>query len=81
MSQMIRSPQERTERGVHAVGVMISTLLRSWLAAWATRDDRGASLVEYVLLVALIAIVCFAAVAFLGTSLDAEYSRVGSELP
>jgi pilus assembly protein Flp/PilA len=60
---------------------MISTPLRTWLAAWATRDDRGASLVEYVMLVALIAVVCFAAVAFLGTSLDAEYSRIGSELP
>lgn len=56
------------------------TFLRTWLAAWATRDDRGASLVEYVLLVALIAIVCFSAVMFLGTSLDAEYSRVGSSV-
>ncbi len=30
------------------------------------RDERGASLVEYALLVALIALVCFAAVALLG---------------
>jgi pilus assembly protein Flp/PilA len=29
-------------------------------------DDRGASLVEYALLVALIALVCFGAVQFLG---------------
>jgi Flp pilus assembly pilin Flp len=30
-------------------------------------DDRGASLVEYALLVALIAIACFSALAFFGT--------------
>lgn len=30
--------------------------------------DRGASLVEYALLVALIAVVCIAAVTFLGTA-------------
>lgn len=37
--------------------------LRLWLA---DRDDRGASLVEYALLLALIAVVCFAAVGVLG---------------
>jgi pilus assembly protein Flp/PilA len=31
------------------------------------RDERGASLVEYALLVGLIAIVCIGAVSFLGT--------------
>ncbi|HEX7131920.1 MAG TPA: hypothetical protein VF228_05060 [Iamia sp.] len=30
-------------------------------------DDRGAGLVEYALLVALIAVVCFSAIAFFGT--------------
>lgn len=33
-----------------------------------TREDRGASLVEYILLTALIAIVCLVAIQFLGTS-------------
>ena len=44
------------------------------------RDDRGASLVEYALLVALIAIVCIAAIAFVGTSASTKFSGVGSSL-
>lgn len=43
-------------------------------------DERGASLVEYALLVALIAIVCIAAVAFVGTSSSTKFSSVGSSL-
>ena len=38
-------------------------------AIWrADRDERGASLVEYALLVALIAVVCIVAVTFLGNA-------------
>ena len=44
------------------------------------RDDRGASLVEYALLVALIAIVCIAAISFVGTSASGKFSNVGSNL-
>ena len=45
--------------------------IRSWLAAAPRgRDDRGASLVEYALLLALIAIVCVAALGVLGGSVD-----------
>jgi len=42
------------------------------LAAWNTRDDRGASLVEYALLVALIAVICIAAVTLLGGNASAK---------
>jgi pilus assembly protein Flp/PilA len=42
--------------------------------------ERGASLVEYALLIALLAVVCFAAVDFLGTSTSGELSRFGSSL-
>lgn len=42
--------------------------------------DRGASLVEYALLVALIAIVCFAAVMFFGGSTSETFSRVGDSV-
>jgi len=39
------------------------------LSSWSTRRlERGASLVEYALLVALIALVCVTAVQFLGSS-------------
>jgi pilus assembly protein Flp/PilA len=46
---------------------MITTLsvFATWLRARAN-DERGASLVEYALLVALIAVVCIAAVTALG---------------
>jgi pilus assembly protein Flp/PilA len=45
-----------------------------------TRDDRGASLVEYVLLTALIAIVCLMAIQFLGTSGSESLDRSGSSI-
>jgi Flp pilus assembly pilin Flp len=46
--------------------------IRSWLADTAPRgrDDRGASLVEYALLLALIAIVCVAALGVMGGSVN-----------
>jgi pilus assembly protein Flp/PilA len=44
------------------------------------RDERGASLVEYALLVALIAVVCIAAIAFLGHSASDRFSNVGSSV-
>lgn len=37
------------------------------------QDERGASLVEYALLIALIALVCIIAVAFLGTSTSESF--------
>lgn len=36
-------------------------------------QERGASLVEYALLIALIALVCVGAVGFLGSSLQDDY--------
>ena len=42
--------------------------------------DRGASLVEYALLVALIAIVCVAAITFLGESSSDDFESSGSSL-
>lgn len=50
--------------------------VRTWLTA--DRDDRGASLVEYALLVALIALVCFVAVGFLGSSASSKFEDTGS---
>ena len=37
--------------------------------------DRGASIVEYALLIALIAVVCIGALSYLGTSTDSSYDR------
>jgi len=43
-------------------------------------SERGASMVEYSLLVVLIAIVALAAVAYFGDSLSGTYSEIGSNL-
>lgn len=40
------------------------------------RGEDGASLVEYALLIGLIAIVCIAAIAFLGTATSNRYSSI-----
>jgi pilus assembly protein Flp/PilA len=42
--------------------------------------ETGASLVEYALLVALIAVVCIAGVTFLGKQANTKLSGVGSSL-
>jgi pilus assembly protein Flp/PilA len=44
------------------------------------RDEKGASLVEYVLLVALIAVVCIAALTLLGGSASTKLSSVGNAI-
>jgi pilus assembly protein Flp/PilA len=44
------------------------------------RDDRGASLVEYGLLVGLIAVICIGAIAALGTSIQGMFNSVGVTL-
>ena len=52
-----------------------------FVSSWAQarcRTDRGASLVEYALLAALIAIVCFVAVTFLGRNVSSKFSSIGS---
>lgn len=54
-----------------------------FLAAWAraqAKTERGASLVEYALLVALIAVVCIAAVTLLGTAAESKFSSVATTL-
>jgi pilus assembly protein Flp/PilA len=53
--------------------------LANWLRAKAG-EDRGASLVEYALLLALIAVVCIAALIFLGNQADEKFSEIGSNL-
>jgi pilus assembly protein Flp/PilA len=53
------------------------------LAAWVAshiRNERGASLVEYALLVALIAVVAIAAVSTLGSNVSSKFSAVGSSI-
>ena len=55
---------------------MLHTLTEKLVALY--RDEEGASLVEYILLVALIAIICIVAIYFLGTKASSRFSTVGS---
>ena len=52
------------------------TLCRS-IQKLSTRDE-GATMVEYGLMVALIAIVCLAAVTLLGTSVQAIFNQIAA---
>ena len=45
-----------------------------------TNDERGASLVEYVLLISLMALACFVAAKYLGTQTARPYSGATSGL-
>ena len=40
------------------------------------RDEKGAALAEYVLLVALIAVICIAAVTLLGTGINNAFTAI-----
>lgn len=54
-----------------------------FMAAWLrtrVNDERGASLVEYALLVALIAVVCIAAITLLGNNASTKFESVGNSI-
>ena len=44
------------------------------------KDEEGASMVEYGILVALIAVVCIAAIGILGTTLNTKFGEVNTAL-
>lgn len=46
----------------------------------AETDERGASLIEYALLIALIALVCIGAVTILGSSVSTQLSSISEPL-
>ncbi len=53
--------------------------MRTHLRAFV-RNDEGQDLLEYALLVALIAIVCILAITTTGTNVEAIFTRIGDEL-
>jgi pilus assembly protein Flp/PilA len=44
------------------------------------KDERGASLVEYALLLALIAVICIGAITLIGGNANTKLSTVGNSL-
>lgn len=55
------------------------SILKQQLMSLA-RDEEGASLVEYVLLVALIAVVCIAAVTLLGKAASDKFNFTAGKI-
>jgi Flp pilus assembly pilin Flp len=55
-------------------------VLKTWLEAKMNKDEEGASLVEYILLVALIALAVIAAVIFLRNQVSDKFNDAGSKL-
>jgi pilus assembly protein Flp/PilA len=51
-----------------------------YLTIKGQRDERGASLVEYALLVALIAVICIGAVTLLGQNANSSLTSAASTL-
>ena len=50
-------------------------LVRRLIAGWG--DEQGQGLVEYALILTLIAIVCIVALVFLGNNVSTTLSRIG----
>ncbi len=57
-----------------------NTFIASWVRARFGKTERGASLVEYVLLVSLIAVVCIVAIKALGGKASTAFNNVGSSI-
>jgi pilus assembly protein Flp/PilA len=57
-------------------------MLRLWTTyqSWLVNNEKGATMVEYALLVALIAVVVIAAALFLGQQISDKFSEVGDTL-
>ena len=55
-------------------------VMKTWLQAKLTKDEKGAGLVEYILLVALIALAVIAAVVFLRGQVSDKFSEAGSRV-
>ena len=55
-------------------------VLRAWLQAKLGAEERGASMVEYGLLLALIAVIAIVAVRTIGTNMSTKFSGIASDL-
>jgi pilus assembly protein Flp/PilA len=62
--------------------LQLMTGVQTWFADLKLRvqDERGATAVEYALMVALIAVVIIGAVAFIGTSANDKFTTVGNSI-
>jgi pilus assembly protein Flp/PilA len=55
-------------------------MVAPWMRARFGTTERGAALVEYALLLALIAVVCIVALTFLGRSAGSKFTSIGNSI-
>jgi len=75
----LKKKAEERERTVNIVSLVMS-VIDPMRRAWNRRDELGASLVEYALLLALIAVVAIVALHFLGGAVSNTLNSVGSSI-
>lgn len=56
------------------------TAARKFVAKFITRQEEGATLAEYGLLLALIAVVCIASITALGTQIKAMFTALSTSI-
>lgn len=56
------------------------TAAKKFVAKYVTRREEGATLAEYGLLLALIAVVCIAAIRILGTQISSMFSTISTSI-
>jgi pilus assembly protein Flp/PilA len=56
------------------------TAVRKFVAKYSTRQEEGATLAEYGLLLALIAVICIAAITVLGNQISTMFNSVSSSI-
>lgn len=66
--------------GFEGVEIMRTLAIKAYVAAWLAREERGATAVEYGLIVALIAAVIIAVVATLGQDVLRGFQSVETQL-
>jgi len=66
--------------GMGGIMTKLLVFLQSYIATREQREDRGATMVEYGLLVAFIALVVVLGATFLGTRLSSFFSSIGNSL-
>ena len=69
-----------TMNGMGGIMTKLLVFLQSYIATREQREDRGATMVEYGLLVAFIALVVVLGATFLGTRLSSFFSSIGNAL-
>ena len=58
----------------------INNWMLSKVVAYKTREEEGQGLVEYGLIIALIAVVCITALTLLGTNIVAKFGTINAAL-